>query len=59
MADDSPAMIQSVINAVSFLFFAIMRASGGVGMIVVGALLLVFRWMLRDKNDSVGAATHS
>ena len=52
-------MIQSVINAVSFLFFAIMRASGGVGMIVVGALLLVFRWMLRDKNDSVGAATHS
>jgi hypothetical protein len=52
-------MIQSVINAISFLFFVIMRTPGGVGMIVVGALLLVFRWMLRDIYDSVGAATHS
>ena len=53
------AMIQSVIEVASFLFLAIMRTPGGVGMIVTGALLLVFRWMIRDKDDNVRTATHS
>lgn len=52
-------MIDRVMEAASFLFLAIMRTPGGVGMIVVGSLLLLFRWMIRDKNDTVGAATHS
>jgi di/tricarboxylate transporter len=52
-------MIQSVIEVASFLFLAIMGTPGGVGMIFMGALLLVFRWMLRDKDDNVRTATHS
>jgi hypothetical protein len=51
-------MIDRVMEVASFLFLAIMRTSGGVGMIVTGALLLVFRWTIRDKDDSAGAATH-
>jgi hypothetical protein len=52
-------MIPSVLEAVSFLFLAIIGTPGGVGMIFVASLLLVFRWMLRDKDDSVRTATHS
>jgi hypothetical protein len=51
-------MIDRVMEAVSFLFFAIMRTPGGVGMTVVAALLLILRWMIRDRNDSFGAAMH-
>ncbi len=52
-------MIQRVIDAAFFLFLAIMGTPGGVGMIFMGVVLLVFRWMLRDKDDPVRAATHS
>jgi hypothetical protein len=52
-------MIQSVIEISSFLFRVILRMPGGAGTIFMGALLLVFRWMLRDKNDNVRTATHS
>lgn len=52
-------MIQSVIEVASFLFRVSLRTPGGVGTIFVGALLLVFRWMLRDKNSNERTATHS
>jgi di/tricarboxylate transporter len=52
-------MIQSVIEIASFLFLAVVRTPGGVGMIFMGALLLVFRWMLRDRDDNIRTATHS
>jgi hypothetical protein len=43
-------MIDRVMEVASFLFFAIMRTPGGLGMIVVGGLLLVFRWAIRDTK---------
>jgi hypothetical protein len=42
-------MSQSALEAASFLFLALLRTPGGVGMIFLVAVLLVFRWMLRDK----------
>jgi len=52
-------MIDTVLEVASFLFLAIVRTPGGAVMIVTGVLLLVFRWMIRDRDHSVGAATHS
>jgi len=52
-------MVHSALEAVSFLFLAMLGTTGGTAMMAVGAMLLVLRWMLRDKDRSAGAATHS
>ena len=51
-------MIGQVMEVVSFLFLAVMRTPGGVGMLVVVALLVVLRWMLRDRSDNAEVVHH-
>jgi hypothetical protein len=52
-------MIPSVIEAVCFLFLAIIRTPAGPGMIFVGFLLLLFRWTIRDKDHRANSSIHS
>jgi hypothetical protein len=54
-------MVHMALEAAAFLLVALLGTTGGAVMIATGAMLLVIRWMLRDKQEPTprGAGVHT